>query len=139
MKRYASLCTIPTAIATVSLLAVSFSPALADEHDKTMEEITVQAPINIQRDVQHSARDPMVKTEVIELKREVYIGDLDLSKHADVMELEARIEKVAQDSCSKLNDMFPLSSRHSKDARRCVKHAIESAMAEKTAAIAAAQ
>ena len=68
----------------------------------------------------------------------MYIGDLDLSKYTDVKELELRIELVAKDSCERLNEMFPLSNRRSKDARRCIELAIKRALAEKEAAIEAA-
>ena len=131
--------TIPIAIALTSALLFAFGSALAQEKDRKMEEITVQAPINVEREAKHSASDPLVKTEIVELKREVYIGDLDLSQHSDVVKLESRIEKVARESCGKLDDMFPLSSPRSRDAKRCVDRAIKSALAEKEAAIAAAQ
>jgi UrcA family protein len=140
MNRQHQTRTISTAIATTAALIFALSaPALAQDKSRKMEEITVQAPINVEREALHSASDPMVKTEVIELKREIYIGDLDLSRHADVETLESRIEQVARESCSKLSDMFPLSNPRSKDSRRCVDRAIKSAMAEKEAAIAAAQ
>lgn len=128
-----------SSIATVTLLVSLVAPVLAEDKNAELEEIIVQAPINVQRSELHSASDPMVKTELVELSRQVYIGDLDLSKYADVKVLESRIEQVAQDSCGKLNEMFPLSNRHNKDSKRCVELAIRSAMAEKEAAIEAAQ
>ena len=126
-------------VATAMLLTLAAAPTFADEADKELEEIIVQAPISVERKELNSISDPIVKTELIELSRQVYIGDLDLSQYADVKELESRIELIAKDSCAKLAQMFPLNSSRSKDARRCVDLAIKSALAEKEAAIAAAQ
>lgn len=126
-------------VALTGLLVLAPASALTDEKNRTMEEIVVQAPISVQREAMQGPGDPTIKTEVVELKRQVYIGDLDLSQYADVVELESRIEQVAQDSCKKLDEMFPLSDPRTKDAKRCVDRAIKSALAEKEAAIAAAQ
>jgi UrcA family protein len=136
-----NICTMKmkTVLATVTILMLGLAPALASDENDKMEEIIVQAPMSVERKALHSAADPTVKTEVVELTRKVYIGDLDLSKHADVKELESRIEQMAKDSCKKLNAMFPLGDSRSRDARRCVERAIKSAMAEKQAAITAAQ
>ena len=120
------------------LLMLALVSVLAGEKDKTIEEIIVQAPITLERKAIHSVSDPTRKTEVVELKRQVFIGDLDLSQYADVVELESRIEEVAKASCKRLAEMFPLSDPRSKDAKRCVERAIESAVSEKEAAIAAA-
>ena len=125
--------------ATAATLVFAATAALADEPVDEMEEIIVQAPMNVERETLHSAADPTVKTERVELTRKVYIGDLDLSKYDDVKELESRIELMARDSCKKLSAMFPLSDSRSRDSRRCVERAIKSAMPEKEAAIDAAR
>lgn len=139
MTRITCVLDFLSAVATVSLLVLASAPALADQENERLEEIIVQAPISVKREVTRSAAAPTVTTEEVELKRQVYIGDLDLSLYADVKELESRIEQVAEDSCKKLSDMFPLRKADRADARRCVDRAIKSAMAEKEAAIAAAQ
>lgn len=139
MNRKFRLRNNPAFIVIANLLVFAAIPALAAEKNDVVEEIVIQAPISVDRETVHSASDPTARTEIIELSREVYIGDLDLSRYADVKELESRIERTAKDSCNKLNEMFPLSETRSKDARRCVDRAIKSARAEKEAAIAAAQ
>ena len=76
------------------------------------------------------------KIELIELKRRVSYADLDLSKHADVIELETRVETISKESCQKLFDMFLLDS--ATEMRRCIKKAIESTEEQVQAAIVAA-
>ena len=125
--------------ATAATLVFAATAALAAEPVDEMEEIVVQAPISLERKTEHSVSDPTSRTEVIELSRKVYIGDLDLSRYEDVKELESRIEHIAKDSCKKLDDMFPPRSARSRDAKRCVAQAIKSAAAEKEAAIAEAR
>jgi len=125
--------------ATAVTLVIATTSALAAEPVDEMEEIVVQAPISLERKTEHSVSDPTSRTEVIELSRKVYIGDLDLSRYEDVKELESRIEQIAKDSCKKLDDMFPPRSARSRDAKRCIALAIKSAAAEKEAAIAEAR
>ena len=139
MKKNDRRTIIPAATATACIFIVALAPALASDTNDEMEEIIVQAPMNVERETLHSAADPTVKTERVELTRKVYIGDLDLSKYDDVKELESRIELMARDSCKKLSAMFPLSDSRSRDSRRCVERAIKSAMSEKEAAIDAAR
>jgi UrcA family protein len=139
MKKNALSMMIKAMLATACVFIFAIAPASASDAKKEVEEIIVQAPMGVERKSLHSAADPTVKVEMVELTRKVYIGDLDLSKHADVKELESRIELMAQDSCKKLSSMFPLGENRGRDARRCVDRAIKSAMAEKEAAITAAQ
>lgn len=139
MKKNPLSMNITAMLAAACIFIFGIAPASASDESDEMEEIIVQAPMSVERKALHSAADPTVTTEMVELTRKVYIGDLDLSKHADVKELESRIELMAKDSCKKLSAMFPLSGSRSRDARGCVDRAIKSAMAEKEAAITAAQ
>jgi len=124
---------------TGTLLLIAAASAAAEERSKELDAIVVQAPISIETQVLQNPGDPTMKTEVVELKREVFIGDLDLARHADVVELESRIAQMAKDSCDALSEMFPLSKFSSKELKRCVDEAIKSARKEKDAAIEAAQ
>ena len=114
-------------------LVISTDPAVAEEANDTMEELVVEAPFSI-RQVERGAFG--ATTELIELKRHVSIADLDLSKHADVIELETRVEAVSTESCDQLSDMFPLDLPSAK--RSCIKKAIQSAEEQMQAAIVAA-
>ena len=79
------------------------------------------------------------RVEIIELRRRVSYANLDLTKHADVTELKARIETVAKESCEKLDEMFPFIEPTGRDEiRRCTKRAINGTEAELQATIAAA-
>ena len=114
-------------------LVIKTDPAIAQQASKVIEEVVVEAPITVRQ----IGRTPIgAKIELIELKRRVSYGDLDLSKHADVIELETRVETISKESCQKLSDMFLLDSATEK--RRCIKKAIESTEEQVQAAIVAA-
>ena len=109
----------------------------AEEAVEEVEEIIVEAPI-MRRVVGRTA--PGAKIEVIELRRRVSYADLDLTKYADVNELKARIETAAQDSCEKLDEMYPLMKPAGRqEIRRCTSEAIERSEEELQAAIEKAQ
>jgi UrcA family protein len=118
-------------------LVFSTDVALAQESaDEVIEEIVVTAPTE-RRMVGRTAAGARV--EIIELRRRVSYANLDLTKHADVTELKARIETVAKESCEKLDEMFPFIEPTGRDEiRRCTKRAINGTEAELQATIAAA-
>jgi len=134
-------------LATFAALAVSGllmkpGPAIAqqasdEQASEIIEEIVeVESPIERERDGPAGTT-----TKVIKLTRQVSFADLDLSKHVDVTEFENRVERVAQESCEKLQEMYPLPRTPSRgaDIRRCVKKAIDNSAAGVAAAIASAQ
>lgn len=125
-------CTMFFALVTTGLF---IGPAVAQQASEEMEEIIVRAPIGIHELGRSSAAGS--KTRIIELKRRVSFADLDLSKHADINELDTRIEAAAKESCEKLSDMFPLNWEGPAERRRCAKNAIASAEKQKGLAIAA--
>ena len=130
--------TIPTKRTLSLALAVTglfFGANLAVAQDVT-EEIVIRAPI--ERIDVRSTSASVGKAEIIELKRLVSIADLDLTKYADVNELDSRIDTVAKESCQQLSDMFPLDRSDPADMIRCKKKAIASAKKQKDSAIAAA-
>jgi UrcA family protein len=105
----------------VSVLAAA-GLAIAQEPVEEMEEITVEAPI-----VSRMVGGPAVigaKTEVIELRRRVTYADLDLSKQADVIELETRIRAAAEESCEKLHDAIPWNPWDRQEIQRCTNQAV---------------
>ena len=99
-----------------------------------LEEIVVVAPRAVTRTVV-GRTSTGGKVEEISLTRHVPFADLDLSRHADVMELEERVDDVAKEACAQLAAVFPLSDRKSPD---CVKDAVGKAMPQVHAAVAAA-
>ncbi len=128
-----------------ALVATGFiiktDPAIAQQasEEQTSEEvqelILVEAPIERRKVGRADAIG--ARTEIIELRRQVSFADLDLSKHADVTELEKRIETTAKESCEKLDEMYPLATPDS--IRRCTESAIKSTEEKVQAAIAAAE
>ena len=119
-------------------LVINTDLAVAQQTSEVAEEVVVVAPFERPRVVGRS-RTTGAPLELIELKRQVSYADLDLSKAADVTELETRIEATAKESCEKLFDMFSVGLSDKAEIRRCTKQAINSAAVEKLAGIAAAK
>ncbi len=115
-------------------LVFKTGPAVAQQASEVMEEVVVEGPITVRQ--VGRANIIGARIEVIELKRRVSYADLDLNKHADVIELETRVETIAKESCEKLSAMYPLDS--ATERRRCIKKAINSAEKQVQAAIVAA-
>jgi UrcA family protein len=99
-----------------------------------LEEIVVVAPRAVTRTVV-GRTSTGGKVEEISLTRHVPFADLDLSRHADVMELEKRVADVAKESCEQLAKLYPLSPP---DAPDCVKAAQAGAKDQMDKAVAAA-
>src|SRR5690606_35305438 len=97
-------------------LAICGTAAVAQEAEQVLDEIIVEAPWRVEREVVgRSASGAPI--EEITLTRRIDISDLDLSQTADVGELETRIDDIASDSCDRLAEMFPLEDT---DTRGCV-------------------
>ncbi len=106
--------------------------AQAEEELRVIEEVVVVAP----RLVRHTERTSTGSTiERVTLTRRVSVRDLDLTRHADVMELEERVNATAREACDYLAEMFPLASPDTPD---CVSRAVDDAMEQAEEAIALA-
>lgn len=120
----------------LALTASSFGANLAIAQEE-IERIIIRAPYGRIEVKKETGVNLGVKTEIIELKRLVNIDDLDLTKYADVAELNRRIESVSEESCQKLSDMFPLEPSDPAELHRCKRNAIASAKKQTEQAIAA--
>jgi UrcA family protein len=119
--------TIPAhCIMSLAVTGVFFGANLAVAQEE-IERIIIRAPYERIEIKKSAATHPPFKTEIVELKRLVNINDLDLTKTADVTELNSRIESVAKESCQKLSDMFPLESTDPAEMHSCERKAIASA------------
>lgn len=98
-----------------------------------MFELVVVAPRLVRHEVGRTSSGSPV--ELISLSRRVSYADLDLKVHANVIELDKRIENIAKEACEQLATLFPLSESSTED---CVDDAIDGAMAQARAAIEAA-
>ncbi len=116
-------------------LVFKAGPAIAQQASEVVEEVVVEAPITVR---QFGRSNIGVEIELIELKRRVSYADLDLSKHADVIELETRVETISNESCGKLSAMYPLDPWGRQELQRCIKKSINSAEEQIQAAIVAA-
>ncbi len=116
--------------------------ALAQQEDEEREEgqaqleemIVIEAPRVVRQQV---GRSPTTgaPVELISLSRRVSYADLDLQMHADVMELERRINDTAEEACMQLAELYPLGDT---DMPTCVRQAVAGAMEQAEEAIAAA-
>lgn len=110
---------------------ISVNPTLAQEanDDQTREVIeeVVKIEALVERRLVGRPNALGARTEILELKRQVSFADLDLSKHADVIELKSRIEDTAKEACEELAEMYPIPLWDKADFRRCITGAIESA------------
>jgi UrcA family protein len=120
-------------LAAIGASICGLSGAYAQQSAPKVEEIVVIAPWSVGKKV--VGQTPTGKEELISLTRHVYYGDLDLAKHADVMELEKRVSDIAKDSCDQLAKMYPVSGHNSPN---CVDKAAASAKPQIDKLIAAA-
>lgn len=104
---------------------------------KVMEEVIVVAPRMVRRETLGRTANG-ADVERITLTRRVSYSDLDLSRHADVLELENRVNTMAVTACGQLEELFPLSTDE-RDNAECIRHAKASAMAQVESAAAAAE
>jgi UrcA family protein len=74
--------------------------------------------------------------EEVTLTRRVSYGDLDLAKTAGAAELQRRVDQTAKDACKELDNRYPFEDRQLTD---CTKSAVDKAMAQVRAAVAAAE
>ena len=139
MKSRSRLALVAATSLGVSMALGMSATSLAQEED-TLDVIIVQAPIQIERSVDRAASSgSVVETEIVELTRKVNFEDLDLSRSADVKELEERIRQVAEDSCQRLAEMFPFDDSSIQGVKRCARRAIEDALEQTETAIASLQ
>ena len=115
---------------TATGLAFKADPAVAQQVQEGIEEVVVEAPIAVR---QVGRTNIGAKIELIGIERRVTYADLDLSKHADVIELETRVEAISKETCKNL---FPLDL--ATERRRCIDKAINGAEEQVHAAIVAA-
>lgn len=97
-------------------------------------ELTVVAPRLVRRQMSRESATG-APVELVSLTRRVSFSDLDLAKHADVLELDRRIETVAREACDQLASVFPLSDPKTPD---CVAEAVAGAKTQANQAALAA-
>jgi UrcA family protein len=118
------------AVASAVLLAgTSFAEEIA--------EIVVEAKAPV--GVKHLPQKPPggMSVDLLSVKYRVLTGNLDLTKHSDVLKLEDQIKVAAQKACDSIAAQYP--TRSMSDAQTCVKDAVEGTAAQEKDLIAAAE
>jgi UrcA family protein len=123
-KRTLSLTLACAGLFTVSNLASA---------QQITEEVIVRAPAERITDV--TPVGSPVRIESVEISQYVGITDLDLSKSADIGELDMRIEAVAKESCQKISAMYPFDRLDPMRMHSCVIRAVASAENQRETAI----
>jgi UrcA family protein len=128
MKRHSSASrTIKFALLTLGAIAVGAVFAA-----EPVGEVTVEA----KRETKVVGRSYTgAPIELVSLTRRVSYADLDLKTQIGAAELEKRVNETAQAACKQLDDLYPLTAP---GGPSCVKGAVEDAMTQARAAIAAA-
>jgi UrcA family protein len=134
MKRnsFFASCAMLSVVAAMALIAKT-SRAVGAESHQPLLEVVIEAQRLVRHEVSRTSSGSPI--ELIQLTRRVDYGDLDLTKHSDVAELENRISAMADEACKQLADMFP---RAAPDNPNCVKQAIAGGMKQAEMAIKAA-
>jgi UrcA family protein len=99
-----------------------------------LAQVTVTASRPSTKTVGQSPRGASI--EEITLQRHVSYADLDLGTQRGARMLEARVKDAARASCKELELRDPITAP---DSKQCVGRAVESAMSQVRAAVAAAQ
>lgn len=125
-------------VGLISMLAAFGVVALTNiASAQQSEEVTVVAPREITREQVGRSSSTGAAIEDITVSLEVAYRDLDLKKSADVDTLNKRIRDAAEDGCSELDKLLPLTGT-SATHRDCIRKAVRSASAQIDAAVATA-
>lgn len=116
--------------------AAALSMAAATAFADQMQEIVVEAaaPIHSQPTGQNPPGGASV--DLLSVRYHVHLGNLDLTKHADVVALEEKIKDAAKKGCQDIRKQYPLRDMSDEDS--CVNAAVKGAMVKVQEAVAAA-
>lgn len=131
-----SICRAAAITLLASGLGLTAATANAQQSTESLEEIVIlEAPVEVRYpDANRSVGSPR---EAVELRRRVSYADLDLTRSADVNELEDRIDVTAEETCERLAEMFS-PYMDSGETRTCVRRAVAGASDQLENAIAMA-
>jgi len=97
-------------------------------------EVVVEAP---RAQVTHSSANG-IPTEVITIRHRVSYKDIDISNYSGAKVLEQRVKDAATEACKQIKTLYP-NELVTMDEAACEKAAIDDAMVQANAAIAAAR
>ncbi len=116
----------PALVAALVVTSIQGTDAAAEESN-VIEEIIVVAPRIVPRIVRDRTRIGVASAVVYELDARVNIADLDLSRSADVLEVEGRIQEAATQICEDLASQHPQGSPR---MSVCIQRAADDAMGQ---------
>ncbi len=116
--------------------AAALALALAATAAEPVTEVYVEAP----KVVHSAARAPATGApiDIVSIKYRVSYGDLDLATPAGARALEDRIHDAAKRACRQLESEAPPGTVNATTSPPCVRTAVDNAMKQARAAIAAA-
>jgi UrcA family protein len=124
----ALLCGLAAANVGWAATTGSSAPAQAPASHEENEQIIIHAPELVVKRAPISGRSyNLQNAEVVTGEKALSFADLDLSKPADVMELQKRISDTAKDICQDLSRRYPRTSFQVVVDRDCVKSAVDEA------------
>ena len=131
----AAPCSIQVVLTAVAL-AMTGTSAIAQQTETS--EVKIEASRSVQRIGTSTIGAPI---EIVQLTRRVNYADLDLATHRGALDLERRINDTAKAACKQLDTLYPLGTTEGpgKEGKSCVKAAVDSAMVQAQASIAAAE
>jgi UrcA family protein len=117
-------------------LATTGASAIAQQTETS--EVKIEAVRSVQRVGTSTTGAPI---EIVQLTRKVSYADLDLATHRGALELERRINDTAKAACKQLDALYPVSTSEGPGTagKSCVKDAVDGAMIQARASIAAAE
>jgi len=114
-------------------LTLSGTRAFADQ----MQEIVVEAAAPVHSESTGQGPPGGASVDLLSVRYHVHLGNLDLTKHADVVALEDKIKEAAKKGCKDIKNQYPL--RPMSDEESCVSASVNKAMVRAREAIAAAE
>jgi len=124
---------------TVVAFAATSGAVMAQQKEE-LQEITITGTREVNTTVGRTPTGRQV--EVIQMMRRVSYADLDLATRVGAAELEKRIDEAAKKDCKDLFTLYPGGSSGGVGAvgteGPCVKNAVDAAMVQAKAAMAAA-
>lgn len=115
------------------IVGAALGVAVAAEMPQIVVEAT--APVHAERTNQGAPGGAQV--DLLSVKYHVHLAGLDLTKHADVMQMEEQIKVAARKACAAIKDQYP--TRSMSDEQSCVTDATNKALAQAKLLVADAE
>jgi UrcA family protein len=117
----------------VSALSLATGLVLADP----MQEIVVEAAAPVNHTPTGEGPPGGASVDLLSVQYHVHLGNLDLTKNADVVALQQKVKEAAQKACQDIQKRYPV--RQMSDETECVNGAVKRATLRVQNAIDAAQ